>query len=70
MKIAPYQDIDDIFWLDCPGFDDDEQLQLAVWFEKIFLVNGKNIPYGLAYKSDRDISTVMEPSLDQRITVD
>lgn len=45
----PYQDIDDIFWLDCPGFDDDEQLQLAVWFEKIFLVNGKNIPYGLAY---------------------
>lgn len=41
----------DYFWLQCPSFSDDEQLQLAVWFETIFAVNGNNIPYGLAYSS-------------------
>jgi|WetSurSiteA1Bulk_404760.scaffolds.fasta_scaffold00007_22 hypothetical protein len=39
------------FWLHCPSLSEDEQLQLAVWFETIFAVNGSNIPYGLAYSS-------------------
>jgi hypothetical protein len=39
------------YWLHCPSFSDDEQLQLAVWFEKVFSINGRSIPYGLAYSS-------------------
>jgi hypothetical protein len=39
------------YWLHCSGFSDDEQLQLAVWFEKVFSINGNHIPYGLAYSS-------------------
>lgn len=39
------------YWLHCSGFSDDEQLQLAVWFEKVFFINGNRIPYGLAYSS-------------------
>jgi hypothetical protein len=47
----PVKYANDYFWLHCPSFSDDEQLQLAVWFEKIFSVNGNNIPYGLEYGS-------------------
>jgi hypothetical protein len=47
----PSEYANEYFGLCCPGFDDDDQLQLAVWFEKIFLVNGKRVPYSLAYSS-------------------
>lgn len=36
-------------WLLCPGFSEDEQLQLAVRCEKIYSRNGRHIPYGLSY---------------------
>lgn len=40
------------YWLDCPGFTEDEQLQLATWFKKIIKVNGEKIPYGISYSPD------------------
>lgn len=40
------------YWLHCSGFDEDEQLLLAVWFENVWLVNKERIPYGLAYSSN------------------
>lgn len=39
----------DYHWLLCPGFSEDEQLQLAVWCETIYSQNGSQIPYGLTY---------------------
>lgn len=31
------------------GFDSDEQLQLALWMESIWRVNGASVPYGISY---------------------
>lgn len=36
-------------WLDLVGFSDRELLQIAVWIETIWNVNGTNVPYGIAY---------------------
>lgn len=39
------------YWTHCSGFSDDEQLQLAVWFDRVWAVNGSRVPYGIAYSS-------------------
>ena len=36
-------------WLAIAGLDEVEQQMLAIWFEKIWAHNGKNIPYGIHY---------------------
>lgn len=36
-------------WLDFVGFSQPEMTQLAVWMETIWKVNGRNVPYGIAY---------------------
>jgi hypothetical protein len=36
-------------WLSCPGFSSEEQTQLAVWFDRVWLANGEKVPYGLSY---------------------
>lgn len=46
------------YWMHCSGFSEAEQLQLAVWFEKIWTVNKNRIPYGLAYSSTGHFDSV------------
>ena len=36
-------------WLECPGFDAEEQLMFAVWLESIWNANRNSVPYGITF---------------------
>lgn len=42
------------YWIDCSGaFDEDERINLSSWAVKVYEKNGRRIPYGFPYSSDK-----------------